>query len=101
MNNNNQLTLKSTVSASELQASSELLGEAVILNLQSGVYYGLNETGSLIWNLIQQSKSLKEIRDVIINEYEIEPALCTDYVLQLVQDLASAGLVAIKNEVAV
>lgn len=101
MNINRQLTLNSTVVASKLQASSELLGEAVILDLKSGVYYGLNETGLLIWNLIQQSKSLEEIRDIVLSEYEVEPKLCTEYILQLVQDLASADLVTIKNEVVV
>lgn len=98
MNSNYKLTLNSTVSPSKSQASSELLGEAVILELKSGVYYGLNETGSLIWNLIQQSKTLEEIRDVILEEYEVESDLCVTYILQLVRDLANKGLVVIENE---
>ncbi|MDJ0649132.1 MAG: PqqD family protein [Xenococcaceae cyanobacterium MO_188.B19] len=101
VNSNHKLTLKSTVAVSKSQASSELLGEAVILELKSGVYYGLNETGSLIWNLIQQSKTLEEIRDAILEEYEVESDLCVSYMLQLVQDLADKGLVVIKNEAVV
>lgn len=36
------------------QISSNLGGEAVILNLKTGVYHGLNQVGTQIWNLIQQ-----------------------------------------------
>jgi hypothetical protein len=97
VNTESQLTLKSNVSASKFQASSEMLGESVILELKSGVYYGLNETGSLIWNLIQQSKSLEDIRDTILLEYEVETEVCDHYVLKLVQDLASKGLVIIED----
>ncbi len=98
MDKRQRVNLKSTVSVSETQASSELLGEAVILELKSGVYYGLNETGSLIWDLIQQSKNLEEIRDVILEEYDIEPELCVNYIFELIEDLANKGLVVVSNE---
>lgn len=101
MNNNQKLTLRSTVSAAKSQASSELLGETVILELNSGVYYGLNETGSLIWNSIQQSKTLEEIKDIILEQYEVEPQTCTHYILMLIQDLADKGLVIVENEAVV
>ena len=35
------------------QVSADLAGEAVILNLESGVYYSLDEVGAYIWSLIQ------------------------------------------------
>ena len=101
MHSNQRLTLKSNVSAAKSQASSEVLGEVVVLELKSGIYYGLNETGSLIWNLIQQSKSLEEIRDVILETYEVEPEVCIHYILQLVRDLADKGLVIIEDEAVV
>ncbi|MEO1464921.1 MAG: PqqD family protein [Cyanobacteria bacterium J06633_1] len=98
MNNNKKLTLKSTITVSESQASSELLGETVILELQSGVYYGLNETGSLIWELLQSGKSLVEIQEIILAEYDIEPEACTQYIIKLIGKLAAKGLVEVDNE---
>lgn len=100
MNNSKKLTLKSTVFISPEQASSELLGETVILELRSGVYYGLNETGSLIWQSLQSGKTLLEIQELILAEYDIEPELCTQYIIKLVGELAAKGLVGIENEVA-
>ncbi|PLZ30345.1 PqqD family protein, partial [Fischerella thermalis WC542] len=58
------------VVASVEQISSDLGGEAVILNLKSGVYHGLNEVGTLIWNLIQTPKTVKDIKAAILAEYE-------------------------------
>ena len=91
-------TFTSIVSPSKSQASSDLMGETVILELESGVYYGLNETGTLIWNLINKSKTLEEIREIILSEYDIEPELCNKYILKLVKSLADKGLVTIENE---
>ena len=93
-----KLTFRSIVSPSKSQASSDLMGETVILELESGVYYGLNETGTLIWNLIDKSKTLEEIREIILSEYDIEPELCNKYILKFVRNLADKGLVTIENE---
>jgi len=43
-----------------------ILAEAVILDLKSGVYYGLNDVGTRIWHLIQEPKTLNEIQDAIL-----------------------------------
>ena len=97
MNSSTKLDLNSPVSVSSSQASSELLGEVVILELESGVYYGLNETGSLIWSLLQSDKSLVEIQELILAEYDIEPEQCTQYIIKLVKKLEEKGLVRIKG----
>jgi len=36
-------------------------GEWVFLNLEDGVYYGLNETGSLIWDGLEEKRDLQGI----------------------------------------
>src|SRR3954467_7457996 len=55
---------------------SDLNGEAVVLNLRNGKYYGLNAVGNSIWGLIQTPKSLREIQTSLISEYEMEPEIC-------------------------
>jgi len=90
----------STVVAVKEQVSSEINGESVILHLQSGVYYGLNPVGASIWNLIQQPKTFKEVRDTILAEYEVEPEECERDILSLLQELASHGLIEVKDEAA-
>lgn len=77
---------------------SDLEGETVILDLKSGVYYGLNETGTSIWNLIQRPQSVQEIISAILLKYKIEPERCERDVKSLLQELADNGLIEINNE---
>jgi hypothetical protein len=91
----------SIVVAAKEQVSSDLAGEAVILDFKSGVYYGLNEVGARIWNLIQQPKTVSEIRDAIVAEYEIEPEVCDRDLKALLQQLEASGLIEVSNETGV
>jgi hypothetical protein len=88
----------SIVVAIKEQISSDLAGEAVILNLKSGVYFGLNEVGAKIWSLIQNPKPICDLRDALLAEYEVEPEVCERDLLQLLQDLKAAGLIEVGHE---
>ncbi len=92
------ITKQSIVFASKEQVFSEISGEVIILDMKSGVYYGLNEVGAKIWNLIQQPKTIVEIQNAILAEYEVEPEKCDRDILVLLQDLAAKGLVEVKDE---
>ena len=88
----------STVVAAPEQVSSDLGGEAVILNMATGVYHGLNEVGAKVWDLIEQPKTVKEIKELLVEQYEVEPEVCKNDLLALLKDLQAAGLVEVKNE---
>jgi len=88
----------SSVVATKDQVCSDLAGEAVILDLKSGVYYGLNEVGASIWNLIQEPRTVNEIQDAILAEYEVEPEQCARDILALLQQLADEGLIKVRDE---
>ena len=94
-----RLLLQSTVVvASSEQISSDLGEEAVILNLKSGVYHGLNEVGATIWKLITEPKTIKEIEQKLLQEYDVEPEQCQSDLIALLSDLLAAELIVIKNE---
>ena len=90
----------STVVAVKDQVSADLAGEAAILNLKSGVYYGLNAVGARIWQLIQEPMTVTTIRDTLLEEYEVESDSCERDLLALLQDLAIAGLIEVRDEAA-
>jgi len=80
------------------QVSSNLDGEAAILNLKNGVYYGLDPVGARIWSLIQEPTTVAELRDAIVEEYEVEPDRCERDLLALLRDLAAEGLIEVRDE---
>jgi hypothetical protein len=87
------LSGNSTVVVAETQACCSLAEEAVILDLKAGVYYGLNSMGARIWNLIQQPRTVQELRDTILEEYDVDPARCERDLLALLKDLVDRELV--------
>jgi len=92
------LTGYTSVVARQDQVSSDLAGEAVILDLKSGVYYGLNSVGASIWNLIQEPRTINEVRNAILAQYEVESEQCDRDLLALLQKLEAEGLIEVRNE---
>jgi hypothetical protein len=94
----NEMKLDSIVMAATEQVSCELSGEAAVLDLRSGVYYGLNETGAFIWNQIKEPTSVRAIRDAMAAEYEVDVARCERDLFRILTELVDRGLVEVKDE---
>ena len=74
----------------------DLNGEAVVLDLASGAYFGLNQVGTRIWQLIEQDGRLKSVLAGLGEEYDATPQQLERDLLDLVTRLAQAGLGEIK-----
>ena len=84
--------------ASQVQCSNDVLvqevgGEAVLLDLASERYFGLDPVGTRIWTLLADDDQLQVVCDTLCAEYDAEPARIRDDLLALVTQLAEAGLV--------
>ena len=85
----------STFVASQEQISCDLNGESVILNLKNSSYYGLNSVGSFIWTLLQTPKTFAQIKEAVLDRYDVEPDVCERDLLELMDDLLENQLVEI------
>ena len=74
----------------------DLSGEAVILNMDNWVYYGLNGMGYRVWNLIQEPMRIDEIRSTILGEYDVDFDVCEQDLLAFICDMTNEGLVDTK-----
>ena len=83
--------------AAKDQVSSDLGGEVAILDLKAGVYYGLDAVGAQIWSLIQEPRTVNEIRNILLEEYEVEPERCERDLLVLLQRLADEGIIEVED----
>jgi len=88
-----QLTMSTLVTAADDAISTEVSGEAVILHLEDGVYFGLNEVGSRIWGLVAEPVRVDQICAVIEREYDVGVEMCRRDVLRLLGELADHDLV--------
>ena len=76
----------------------ELDDEAVILNLNSARYFGLDPVGTRILTLLDESATIQEAYDRLLREYEVEPERCERELLTLLNKLADIRLIEVCNE---
>ena len=89
------ILLDSVIVASKEQLSTDLGGGVVILGLESGQYYSLNDVGTRIWDLVQEPKTVLELRDAIVCEYDVDPERCGQDVLEVLKNMESEGLIEV------
>jgi hypothetical protein len=71
----------------------ELDGEAVILHLDSGTYFGLDEIGTRIWQLIDVHGNVDQVVRELLREYDVDAAQLKGDVESLVSSMVDKGLI--------
>jgi hypothetical protein len=89
--------LGSVVAAGSNQVSSDLADEKIILGVESGQYYGLRGAGVRIWELLAEPRRVSDIRDILVGEFDVEPARCERDLLQILGQLADRGLIDVRD----
>ena len=93
----NRFSDDSRIAVSEDQVSCDLAGEAAILNLKNSVYYGLDPVGARVWGLIQEPRTFAEIRDTLLDTYDVERSQLESDLQTLLSQLADQGLIDIRS----
>jgi hypothetical protein len=70
----------------------ELEAESVILHLDSGAYYGLNQVGTRVWQLLSEHGDVDLVKAAILSEYDVDPAQLTSDLHDLVAALLDKHL---------
>ncbi len=92
------ISTDSIVVAATNQVSCELAGEAAILDLKRGFYYGLDPVGSTVWQMLAEPRRVSEIRDELLELYDVEPEQCASDLIRLLGDLSARGLIQLVDD---
>lgn len=76
----------------EAEVDDELVG----LDVESGTCYGFNVTATRIWSLLTEPRPFSQLRDALIDEYDVDRAECEARLLQLLDEWREEGLVEMK-----
>jgi hypothetical protein len=90
-----ELSPATVLVAARDQVSTELEGEAVILSLADGVYYGLDGVGALVWERLREPRSVAALADAVTAEFAVDRETAERDLLALLGELASRGLVEV------
>ena len=77
---------------------SDLNGEAVILSIKNGKYYGLNAVGASVWNALDHPSNFSDILAAVMGEYEVDESVCRHEVHSFLERMVAEGLVEVLDE---
>ena len=72
--------------------SREILGETILVPIRQNVgdmesIYTLNETGALVWSLLDGELSLEEIRNQLVDKYDVDEEDAAHDIFELITQL--------------
>jgi hypothetical protein len=70
-----------------------LEGELVLLNLDTETYFGLDEVGTRMWELLSSSPSIEAAYEQLVAEYDVDEAMLRTDLEALLGQLVDGGLV--------
>jgi len=83
---------------SQAAIGTELEGETVILDLDAGIYSGLDAVGTRIWQLLEREQTVAALCAVLLEEYEVSVEQCRQDLLVFLKDLAAQNLIEVCGE---
>lgn len=79
---------------SKNHVSSVLEGESVILDHQAGTYFGLNNTGTVVWQFLEkQPADFETLKNEILSKYAVDEQTCSEDLKELLGDLINEKLI--------
>ena len=92
-----RLSAATVLVAARGQVSTELEGEAVILSLADGVYYGLDGVGAMVWERLREPATVAELRDAVTAAFDVDRETAERDLLALLAELIGRGLVEVAS----
>jgi hypothetical protein len=71
--------------------------EAVLLNLKTELYLGLDPVGTRMWDVLKESSSIQAAYDALLAEYEVTPDTLKNDLDEFVGKLVEQGLIEVKG----
>jgi len=86
--------MNKTYKINESKAISETIdGETIIINLETGYYYSVNKTATIIWNEIQKNNPTKNISQHFLNLYEVDEDTAEKSITEIISILLKDDLI--------
>lgn len=87
MSSASELSSATTIVRSPDQVSGDLDGKVVLLSIENGEYYNMNEVGSRIWALLEKPMTVTMLIDTLLAEFEVERATCEKEAMAFLEQL--------------
>jgi hypothetical protein len=86
------VTLKDILRIPDSVAARKIGDETILLNLETGTYYGLDKVGSRFLELLEQNGEIAFAHLTMLKEFDVKPEILEADILQLSEEMRSKGL---------
>lgn len=93
MTHGNLISPDTRIARSDEPVAVEVDRTVVMMSVEQGKYFGLEGPGTRIWALLAQPCTPRELRDTLVDEFEVDPERCLQDVCGFLEELRVAGLV--------
>ena len=91
------ISLQQKITISSEVLSQEVDGETVLLDLESESYFGLDEVGTRIWQLLNETSNLQTVFDTLLGEYDVDEKQLEKDLQDHVAHLVEEGLISLTD----
>jgi hypothetical protein len=70
-------------------------GELVMMNIETGSYVSMNNTGKIIWEQLENAKTVNEIISDLLNQFTIERSQCEADVIPFIEKMIEQSIVVV------
>ena len=92
------ITPHTVVRRSEAITHTDLGDETAMMDIEKGLYYGLDDTGSRIWALVEQPITVRHLCERLTSEYSVGLEQCEEEVTQFLNELLKHGVVEVVDD---
>ena len=90
-----EITPETVISQIEEIVASDIDGETVMMSVENGKYYGLDDIGSHIWELIERPVKVSDLINTLIERYDVDHETCERDVLKFLNGLNEDEILAV------
>ena len=91
------ITTDVVISQIEEIVASDIDGETVMMSIENGKYYGLDDIGSRIWELIEKPVKVSDLIDTLLERFDVDRGTCEKDVLKFLNELDEDKIVVVKG----
>lgn len=89
------LSIDTVLQRSDAVVSTEAGGRTSMMDIVKGQYFWLEDVGARVWALLESPRSVGEIRDQLVREFEVDAKVCEAELRPFLRTLLEQGLLDI------
>ena len=92
-----EITAETVISQIEEIVASDIDGETVMMSVENGKYYGLDDIGSRIWELIERPVKVSDLVNTLLERFDVDRETCEKDVLEFLNGLNEDKIAVVKE----